>query len=203
MKLSAMEAVLKLNRLVFTTYEVAAMCGSSVATTSQCLGRLESRGIVKKIKQGLWGMVNDQRFSPFLIISFLNLHHRSYLSFLSALHAYGVISQIPQIITVASTAHSKKVKTPVGVFEIHQISPDFFDGFDWHKGNDYLLAMPEKALADCLYVATRKLKQYAYFPELELDKLNKKLIVSWIEKVKDVRIRRVMRDRLEELFAKN
>jgi len=58
-------------------------------------------------------------------------------------HLYGIIEQIPQVITLASTIHTKKISTKIGTFIIYQILPAFFDGFDWYrKTGDFLIAEP-------------------------------------------------------------
>jgi len=100
---------------------------------------------------------------------------------------HGIIEQIPQSITLASILHSKKIKTAIGTFVVHQISPKFFAGFDWYKGSEsFLIAEPEKALADCLYLFTRKKKQYGYFPELNLQKpFSVKKVKKWIKEIPD------------------
>jgi len=73
------------------------------------------------------------------------------------LHIYGIIEQIPQVVTIASTAHSKTIKTKIGTYVIHRISPYFFKGFDWHKGTgSFLIAELEKALIDSLYLSACK-----------------------------------------------
>lgn len=198
-KVSVIQAVHQIGRLVFTTREIAALTNSSMTSATQCLNRLAEKGIIRKIMQGLWGMTVDRRFSPFLVIPFLNPNHRFYLSFISALHIYGVVSQIPHVITVASTAHSKKVHTSVGTFEIHQISPDFFCGFDWHNQDDYLIATPEKAMVDCLYIASRKKRQFAHFPELDLSRIKRKLVLEWAGKIKNDRIKISVTARAERL----
>lgn len=197
---STIETIYKLNRLVFTTREIASMRGASVSSTTQSLSNLASKGIVKKIIQGLWGMTNDERFSQFLIIPFLAPSHRSYLSFTSALHAHGIIGQIPQIVTVATTAHSKLVRTSVGTFELHQIAPDFFDGFEWSSRQDYLIATKEKALVDCLYLASRRKRSFANFPELDKKLLGKKPCFEWIQKIRNPRIRKSVNSRLMMIF---
>jgi len=199
-KMDIVQAVHKIGRLAFTTREIAGLTGTSLASASQGLGRLEDKGIIRRILQGLWGFVDDPRFSPFLVIPFLSPTHRAYLSFISALHSHGVISQIPQVITVASTAHSKLVKTPVGTFEIHQIAPNFFTGFDWHASGNYLIASPEKALADCLYLASRKKRGFAHFPELDLGLLSRRRTEGWVRQIRDARIRTSAITRLRALF---
>lgn len=197
---SIAHAIHKMDRLVFSTREMAGLAGVSVGSATQSLKRLEQEGIVKKIFQGVWAQIGNKRFTPFLVLPYLALNHRVYLSFISALHIYNVISQIPQVITVASTAHTKILRTPIAAFHIHQIMPDFFCGFDWHGSGDYLIATPEKALVDCLYLASRRGKFFANFPEMDVDILDKKLIRKWIGKIKSDQIRKSVTSRMEAIF---
>ncbi len=199
-KISIIEAVTKMDRLVFRSCDVSAVAGVSLSSATQSLNRLQEKGFVTKIFRGVWGKCSDKRFSQFDIIPYLFGNHRSYISFTSALHIYGVVGQIPQVITVASTAHSKRIKTTQGTFEVHQLSSDFFDGFDWHGNHDYLIATPEKAFVDCLYLASRKGRQFANFPELEITLLKKVLVFDWIEKIANKRIRASVLKRANELF---
>lgn len=200
-EMSVIQAINTTGRLVVTTREIAALRRSSVSSNTQCLTRLEKQGIVTKIMRGVWGVTSDRRFSPFLVVPCIDPSHRAYVSFISALHIHAVISQIPQVITVASTAHSKKIRSPVGTYQIHQIAPEFFDGFDWNETGDYLIASPEKALVDCLYLASRKGKQYAHFPELDLSEIDGKKTMEWVKKIKDRRIRKSVAMAAEEIFA--
>ena len=124
---------------------------------------------------------------------------RAYLSFVSALHLHGMTEQIPQTITLASSSHSHKYRTSLGTYEVHRIAPEFFLDFDWYKGNgSFLVASPEKALLDCLYLAARKKKQFAGFPELTFPKsFSFKRAASLALKIRDVRLRRAVLKRLE------
>jgi len=199
---SIIQAMREINRIIFTTKEIAAIRGASVSTTTQSLARLEKQGILRKILKGLWGVPSDKRFSPLLVIPYLAPHHRSYLSFICALHLHGVISQIPQVITVATTAHSKRVKSSIGTFVIHQIAPEFFDGFEWNATEEYLVATAEKALADCLYLASRKGRQYAHFPELDLGHISLRKATAWLRRMRDVRIRKATMSMMKSLLEK-
>lgn len=191
----------KMDRLVFTTREWAAMSRSSLASSSQCLQRLEKKGILKKIVRGVWANIADQEFTPHLLIACLTGRHRAYLSFISALHIHGVISQIPQVITVASTNHSRCMRTPVGTFDIHQIAPSFFDGFDFYGKSGYLIATKEKALVDCLYIASRKGNAFGHFPEMDIGLMNKKETFAWAKMIKNPSIRTYVLEKLNKLFA--
>jgi hypothetical protein len=107
-----------------------------------------------------------------------------------------------RVITVASTAHSKRIRTPIGFYVIHQLSPDFFHGCDWNAGKEYLIATPEKALVDCLYLASRKGRQYAHFPELDLDRISKEKTMAWTAKIRDARIRQAVSAMARGIFQK-
>ncbi len=194
------QTVLSLDQLVFTTREVAERNKTSVASASQGLARLAKSGLLTRVLRNVWAKTTDKRLSAYDIIPYLNPKHRAYLSFISALNLYGVISQIPQVITVASTAHSQMVKTTLGTFHVHQLSPDFFDGFDWAAGHGYLVATPEKALVDCLYLSCHKKRQFKHFPEMDLSALKKKNLQKWVNLIKDKRIRMLVQKRVSELL---
>jgi predicted transcriptional regulator of viral defense system len=152
---------------VFTTREIAAISGKSLSAATQGLNYLEKQGQLQKVRRGLWADMRSERLSPLAVVPYLTPGHRAYVSFVTALHLWRLVEQIPQVTTVASTAHSKTVRTTLGTFRIHRIGPKFFGGFDWHgKGRDVLMASPEKALVDSLYISVHRQKQYRYFPEL-------------------------------------
>jgi len=112
-----------------------------------------------------------------------------------------VIGQIPQVITVASTGHTKVIKTPVGTFDVHQMSPDLFAGFDWDGSGGYLLAEPEKAFVDCLYLASRKGRRFGNFPEINTERLDQKLLKGWMRKINDKKIRSAVLNRAQKILS--
>jgi len=191
----------ELNRPIFTTREAAMLSGSSLSNASKMLKILEKKGLISKIARGIWAETGNEKLSSYSVISFLLPKNRAYVSFISALHLYGIIEQIPQEITLASTVHTKIIHTKLGTFSIHRIPPSFFDGFDWHKGEgSFLIAEPEKALIDSLYLSTRKKKQFGYFPELYFPKsFSFKKAASWVKKIHDPRIRSSVEKKLVEI----
>ena len=179
----------KIGRPIFTTAELVAMSGKSPSTVSRSLRYLDRQGAVYQVYRGIWAETN-RPVSAFSVIPFLQPRRRAYLSFISALHLYGIIEQIPQVITLASSGHTGKITTAVGVFSVHQITPRFFKGFDWYKGTgDFLIAEPEKALIDCLYLAGYKKRQFAHFPELAWpETFSFKKARAWIEEIPNPKI---------------
>jgi len=194
----------ELNRPVFTTHELADVSGKSPSATTQTLSLLEREGFIFKIHRGIWGEVGRGRLSAYSVVPYLFPRHRAYVSFISALHLYGMIEQIPQVVTLASTVHTKIIRTKMGVFSVHRICPEFFGGFGWYKGTgSFLIAEPEKALIDSLYLSGRKKKQFGHFPELNFSKsFSFRKAKSWAGRIPDSKIGSYVKERLLR-FARN
>jgi len=176
----------ELNKVVFRTEELVAISGKSSSVVSQGLNFLKTQGLVFKIYHGVWSFGNKLPNS-YSVIPYILPKQRVYVSFTSALHLHGIIEQIPQSLTLASVAHTREIKTRVGVFMVHHLSPSFFFGFDWKKdGEEFLLADPEKALADCLYISAYKKKQFSFFPELYFPReFNFKKVKNYLKRIKN------------------
>ena len=200
-----MTFIRKLGRPVFTTHELTAISGKSSSTTIQSLNRLVAQGLLIKLYRGVWAEPGSRALSPFEVIPYLFPRQRVYVSFISALHLHGIVEQIPQVITLASTSHTSKIRTKAGVFSVHQLAPVLFDGFDWYKGEgSFLIAEPEKALIDSLYLSSRRKKQFGYFPELHFpDEFNFKKAAEWIKLVPEKKIRLYIQKKLKTLTGES
>ena len=199
-----MVSIKKLGRPVFTTHEMIAISGKSASTIVQSLNRLANQGLIIKIYQSVWAEPGPKTLSPFEVIPHLFPRQRVYVSFISALHLHGILEQIPQVITLASTAHTNTIRTKAGTFSIHQIDPAIFDGFDWYKGEgSFLIAEPEKALIDSLYLSSRKKKQFGHFPELHFpSEFSFTKAVKWVKRIPEEKIRMYILKKLEGLKRK-
>ena len=195
----------QLKRPIFTTRELAMLSGSSLSNTIQILNNLKKKGLIFKIARGIWAETGNEHLSPYSVIPFLLPRQLAYVSFINALHLYGIIEQIPQVINLASTTHTKKIVTKIGTFIIHQISPLLFDGFDWYRGTgNFLIAEPEKALFDSLYISARKKKQFRYFPELYFPKsFSFKKVKKWVNKIPDIKIRSYVKKQLTSIYKES
>jgi predicted transcriptional regulator of viral defense system len=204
-KIHILTAIKGLERPIFTTRQAAAFCRGSLSNTIQALNHLEKQGVITKIARGIWGFeAGRNKISPYDVISYLLPSHRAYVSFVSALHLHGIIEQIPQSITLASTEHTKTIHTNSGTFFIHRIAPSFFKGFDWYKGDgSFLIAEQEKALIDCLYLSARKKKQFGHFPELHFPaSFSFVKAKRWARQIPYTKIRSSVLKKLEALKAK-
>ncbi len=203
-KRSLFISIKRLNQPVFTTHQLSAISKKSPSVVVQGLRILERDGLVVRVYRGLWA-VSEKYISPYEIIPLLFPLSSAYLSFISALHLYGIIEQIPQEITLASTSHTRFISTKVGVFSVHHISPEFFCGFDWYKREGkFLIAEPEKALIDCLYISAYKKKQFIHFPELHFPKgFNFRKAKEWIEKIANPNTKKYVKKRLNIILKKS
>ena len=194
-------SIKKTGRPVFTTHELIALSGKSPSTVVQSLNHLVKQGLILKIYRGVWAESETRPVSPFEIIPFLFPRQRVYVSFISALHLHGIVEQIPQVITLASTAHTTTLYTKAGVFSVHQISPALFNGFDWYKGEGkFLIAEPEKALIDSLYLSSRRKKQFGIVPELEFPPdFSFKKAAQWTKRIPEKMSRQYVTEKLQAL----
>jgi len=199
-RVNILSYIKQLRRPVFTTSEIIALSGKSPSTVTQSLNYLQSQGLLIKVHRGIWAEA-DSRVSPYSIIPFLTPLHRSYVSFLSALHLYGMIEQVPQVITLASTSHTGTVRTKIGAFSIHRVAPEFFRGFDWYREDgNFLIAEKEKALVDSLYLSAHKRKQFGFFPEMSFPKsFSFAKARKWVKCISTPRVRHYVEKKLRAL----
>ncbi len=167
MKLIAVLAEIKKSRqAVLTTADVMGLLDLEKSHASKLLSRLADSGHVVRVKRGLWVLAGE--LDPLILPRYLTAPFPSYVSLQSALYYHGMISQISSVTYCVSPARTRSYSTPLGTFSIHHVAPSFFFGYEeaGHKG--VVMAVPEKALIDFLYLAPAKSRLFAALPELEL-----------------------------------
>ena len=158
--------------VIFTTRDFARFAGISVPAASKRLARLAAGSAsLVQLTRGVWANRAHPYFNVLACVPVLLGSEQGYVSFLSALHLHGAIAQIPANVQIATTGHTRTVRTPVGTFELFQLKPEMFrDGIVWSDtAKPYRIATVEKALLDTFYIATRKKRRFAKLPELSLD----------------------------------
>jgi hypothetical protein len=156
--------------VVFTTRDYATANGASMASASRRLEKLSERAALTRVTRGVWANPAHPHFHPLACVPYLLGKEQGYVSFLTALHLHGVLSQIPRSYQVATTGRPRVLDSPLGRFEFLRIKPELMrDGIGWSDTHQpYLIASAEKALLDTLYIATRKSRRFAKLPELDL-----------------------------------
>jgi predicted transcriptional regulator of viral defense system len=188
---------------VFTTREFAARSGISMSSASRQLTRTP---MLVRVTRGVWANPRNEAFHPHLCVEKLLGNEQGYVSFLTALHLHGIVSQIPSRIHVATTGHARRVVTPVGSFELFHIDPKLMtDGVVWADTRvPYRLATAEKALLDTLYISTRKGGRFRSLPELDLSRarFGRRRFEALLGTIEDPRIAKAVRARFEALLLR-
>ena len=162
----ALAKLLSLSTPILRTNDAAAHWGVSPALASKMLARLADTGHVARLQRGIWQ--TNLSASPWTLHPYLTDPSPSYLSLQTALFHHGMIEQIPTTIHVISTAKTRTIKTPLGIYAIHQVAPRFFCGFEPFAGGPAQIATPEKALVDFFYFRPAKSRAFRALPELEI-----------------------------------
>ena len=129
------------------------------------LQRLEKANLLKRVVKGkyLFSLkeINDYELANLLLTP-------SYLSLESALSFYGILAQFPYTITSVTPLKTKKIIYNEKEFEFAHLKKEYF--FGYVKKDNFLIALPEKALLDELYFISKGLIR------ISLDELNLSLI---------------------------
>ncbi|MBI4055577.1 MAG: type IV toxin-antitoxin system AbiEi family antitoxin domain-containing protein [Elusimicrobia bacterium] len=140
---------------VISTTDLITLTGMSPWAATHALERMAVRGLLSRIKRGLWAnrLVSD--FNSYEVVSYLRLPWTTYVSLHSALADYGIVEEVPQIVYGISAALPKRYKTSVGEFHIHHLPERLIWGYETRKSGQgsYLMAEPEKAFLDLAYLA--------------------------------------------------
>lgn len=156
--------------IIFTTRDFADYSSISIPAASKRLLRLAEKRLLTRVTKGLWANTGHPHFHPLACVPYLLGNEQGYVSFLSALHLHGLISQIPKTLQIATTGHARTLNSPVGQYEFLQIKPELMkQGTNWSDTHlSYLIATAEKALIDTLYLSTRKNRRFASLPEVDI-----------------------------------
>lgn len=120
------------------------------ATLFSAVKRLLEAGILKKLERNKY-LLKDSPISDFALANFL--YQPSYISFETALNFYGILSQFPYEISSATTRKTAKKEFEGKIFTYTKIKKELFWGYE--KKENFLIAFPEKALLDQIYLAAK------------------------------------------------
>lgn len=139
------------------------------------LDRWSKAGKVVRIHKGLYTLAREYRkvpVEPAYIAR--NLYTPSYVSLQYALSWHHLIPEYVSVVTCITSGRPKEISTPLGSFRYHHIKQNYFRGFKsvpLASGDAALLALPEKALLDLIYLTPHSDSQ-EYIRELRLQNLD-------------------------------
>ena len=112
-----------------------------------------AKGDIVRVKKGLYILGESLRRRPFCRELLANLiYGPSYVSLEYALHYHGLTPERVETVTSVTCGRSRTFDSPVGTFSYRMIPMEAFrtgmDQVELDDGRFFLIAIPEKALAD-------------------------------------------------------
>jgi predicted transcriptional regulator of viral defense system len=189
----------RLGKPVVTTNDATLAWRVERSAATHTLKRLAAEGLLGKVRHGLWSVFPG--LDPLLLPEYLTAPLPSYVSFQSALYLHGLVSQVPQVVYVASLGQTRRVRTSVGIFSIHRLAPTFFGGYETRPDSGVRLATAEKALLDTFYLGPTRSRMFAHLPEIEIPEgFDRRLARHWLARIPAGPRRTSVERRLERLL---
>jgi len=126
---------------------------SKESTLFSIVKKLIKAGVLLKIEKDKY-LLKGREVSDFALADFI--YQPSYVSFESALNFYGILSQFPYEISSATARKSVKKVFQDKIFVYSHIKKELFWGYE--KKENFLIALPEKALLDQVYLMSKGCK---------------------------------------------
>ncbi len=134
------------------------------------LSEWSKKGYIIKLKNGVYALAEKKELLKSEYIAF-NLYQPSYVSLEWALAKYGLIPEMVYNCTSVTTKTTRVFKNEFGMFSFKRVKQELF--FGYNKINDnglvYLMAEPEKALADYVYLNSSRINNKEDIQELRLN----------------------------------
>ncbi|MFP4166692.1 MAG: hypothetical protein ACLFUF_05940 [Opitutales bacterium] len=169
------------------------------------LTRWVKAGKVLSLRRGVYVLASPYAKShphPFVLAN--ALRRASYVSLQSALAWYGCIPEFSPTTTSVTTERPERLQTPMGRFLFRHLRQDLFREMrrvEVSAGQYALVATPEKALVDLLYLTPHS-DEEGYLDELRLESrgiLKKDRLLKTAEATESGKVIRAV-GRLERLF---
>ena len=140
------------------------------------LSRWVDQGRIYQLRRGLYALAppyQKRQPHPFFVAN--RIVRGSYVSAQSALAYYGMIPEyVPSVVSL-SAGRPHTWATALGTFMFRHIKSDYIIGYEWvdlGDGQSALIANPEKALLDLIYL-TPKSNSKGFLLELRLQNMDK------------------------------
>lgn len=137
--------------LLFSPLDITRLFGVSRTAASFLVYRYTKRNFIIRFKKGLYGFADALPPEPYIANK---LCEPSYISLESALSYHRVIPETVYEITSVTPKSTRRFETLGKVFTYHTIKKAAFTGYVVEKGKgfSFIIAEPEKAFVDALYL---------------------------------------------------
>ncbi len=168
--------IIKSNRYLFSSKDIQEVFGiKSKRTLEDVVRKFVDEDILTRLERGKY-LLTDANVSDFEIAQFL--YSPSYISFETALNYHGILSQFPVEITSATTKFPTQKIIIDKLYSYSKIKINLFTGY--YKEKNALIAYPEKALFDQLYMIAKGLKTEEYLDEMDYINIDKNALNEYM-----------------------
>ena len=166
---------------VLLSNELARQMNLSENTVRSALRRYEERGLVERVSTKIYINHFNQQFSPRDLANILR--RESYISLESVMVEKGITSQSPAVLTCVAPGYTQSFRTKSVGIVYRKISSDLYWGYEQRatRYNTYLIAEPEKALLDWVYL-TRQEGLPTPLDEMQIQFLNAVTLRKYAER---------------------
>lgn len=174
------EILKKLNEIdktYFTINDLKKIININKDSLKVKINRLVKQNVLKRIIRGIYVPYNKAIDFEFFSVNYVI---PSYISFEYALSKYGLISEIPYEITLATLKRTKKFKAQDITINYRRIQKRLF--FGYKKLDNIFIATKEKAFLDCAYLKLNGKQISIDINKVNIRKLNKKIILDYLKK---------------------
>jgi len=172
--------------------------GKGARTLKNQLVECQKKGLVIKLKKGLYILnEKDRKFEPSRIFLANSLYSPSYVSTIYALGYYDLIPEKVVDVTSVTTKKTAKFTNSFGTFIYQHLKTNLFFGFkefEDENGFPVLIAEPEKAILDFIYLNLKDFKDkdedifVLSYRFQNLDILKKRKLIDFAEKFENKEI---------------
>jgi len=160
---------------------ITAKYGVPARSAWRALTRLADRGLISRVKRGVYLNKLVQDFSALDFVNILNPH--SYVSLESALSHWGVSTQSPVTLTCVTDGKPKQYRSTEFSIGFRKISKELFWGFieKQTRYSKYRIAEPEKAILDWIYLSLQS-GLTPHLDELVLKTIDRQRLLDYVAK---------------------
>jgi len=171
-QIAFLQKLKELGKSYYTVAEIQTVLGQSRPATKVTINRFIKAGILERLGRNVYVPALNGYNLEEIAIAF---YTPCYISFESALSKYGILSQLPHTLTLATSRRSKKITLRGREVEYRRLKEELFFGYRFL--DKIALAEPEKAFLDQLYFVSLG-KATINFEDLDFSRLSEKKLLK-------------------------
>ncbi|MFY9402865.1 MAG: hypothetical protein WAQ07_05615 [Candidatus Omnitrophota bacterium] len=174
-------------QIIFTPLDIRRILKISKVSATFLIHRYAKKGFIQRLKRGVYSFPDTSIPDVYLANK---LYAPSYVSLEFALSFYRIIPEVTYEITSVTTKPTRKFSAQDKIFSFRKIKKEAFGGYYLlrKEGINGLIAEPEKALVDLLYLSLRSKKKKGFLLRINRQLLNVNKALRYAKLFKDKKL---------------